>query len=256
MSTIQHVEAARLLPIIVRAAKNFDPLTYEMAAERLGRPKNNARMVAQVCDLLDAAAAYAGTPLLALVAVREKSGKINRKAWADRDYRELIVECSLRHKFTDADFAAIGVALKKLNGKSNRKAWDFIWDSLPKDEIIRRLTTDMSPNLLDAIDDIGTDLPDRFPVLVASYARDAKVRENVKVRANGKCEFCGEPGFLASDGKPYLECHHIVALAKEGADRMTNVIALCPNDHREAHFGKRRDALEKEMTKIVRSLQG
>jgi hypothetical protein len=36
---------------------------------------------------------------------------------------------------------------------------------------------------------------------------------------------------------------------------MTNVIALCANDHREAHFGKRRRELEKEMIKKVRRLQ-
>jgi hypothetical protein len=61
----------------------------------------------------------------------------------------------------------------------------------------------------------------------------------VKLRANGKCEFCGEPGFISTKGTPYLECHHIIALANDGADRMTNVIALCPKDHREAHFGER-----------------
>jgi hypothetical protein len=33
---------------------------------------------------------------------------------------------------------------------------------------------------------------------------------------------------------------------------MTNVIALCPGDHREAHFGERRAELEKAMIlKIV-----
>ena len=31
------------------------------------------------------------------------------------------------------------------------------------------------------------------------------------------------------------------------ADRMTNVIAICPRDHREAHFGKRRAKIEVEM---------
>jgi 5-methylcytosine-specific restriction protein A len=66
-------------------------------------------------------------------------------------------------------------------------------------------------------------------------------------RANGKCELCGELGFKQSNGKHYLENHHIIALANEGSDRMTNVIALCPNHHREAHFGERGEELEKEM---------
>jgi hypothetical protein len=47
-------------------------LTYQTAGQALGRdPVNNSRMVAQVCDLLDAVAALAGVPLLALVMVRE-----------------------------------------------------------------------------------------------------------------------------------------------------------------------------------------
>jgi 5-methylcytosine-specific restriction endonuclease McrA len=84
-----------------------------------------------------------------------------------------------------------------------------------------------------------------------AYARDPKIREAVKIRAAGKCEYCGQPGFICSDGTAYLECHHIIALANDGQDRMTNVIALCPGDHREAHFGKRRDELEKEMVRKV-----
>ena len=47
----------------------------------MGRPIDHARAVAQMCDLLDAAAALAGTPLLALVAVKDARGKINPKAW-------------------------------------------------------------------------------------------------------------------------------------------------------------------------------
>jgi hypothetical protein len=51
---------------------------------------------------------------------------------------------------------------------------------------------------------------------------------------------------------PYLECHHILALAKDGADKMTNVIAICALDHREAHFGKKRAKMEAEMIAKVK----
>jgi len=37
---------------------------------------------------------------------------------------------------------------------------------------------------------------------------------------------------------------------------MTNVIALCPKHHREAHFGERRAELEKEMMQKVMILEG
>jgi hypothetical protein len=36
---------------------------------------------------------------------------------------------------------------------------------------------------------------------------------------------------------------------------MTNVIALCPRDHREAHFGERRTEIEKEMINKVKIAQ-
>lgn len=108
----------------------------------------------------------------------------------------------------------------------------------------------------DALDDIGSDAPDRRNKVVGTYSRDQKIRKKVKSRAKGKCEFCGEPGFICTDGTPYLECHHIIALAKDGADRMTNVIALCPKDHREAHFGKRGGELEKKMIRKVKIIEG
>jgi 5-methylcytosine-specific restriction protein A len=75
------------------------------------------------------------------------------------------------------------------------------------------------------------------------FVRDPKVREAVLRRACGRCEHCGEPGFRRADGAIYLETHHIVPLHEEGPDRVDNVIALCPNDHREAHYGEAAAAL-------------
>ncbi len=99
----------------------------------------------------------------------------------------------------------------------------------------------------DAIDDIGTDHPDTRSHIVVSYSRDPAIRQQVMKRAKGYCEYCNKPGFARANDELYLESHHIIALASDGADRMTNVIALCPNDHREAHFGKRQSELENEM---------
>jgi len=123
------------------------------------------------------------------------------------------------------------------------------WDKLaPEDqEAENTLEHKLYTMSMNAIDDLGTDTPDRSLSKKWSYTRDKKVRDAVRRRAKGKCEFCGKPGFMEQSGKPYLETHHVIALAKEGADRLTNDIALCPNDHREAHFGKRCAAIEAEM---------
>jgi hypothetical protein len=125
--SVLYDEARRLLPIVVDAAASHRYLTYQSAAEELGRPKNHARMVAQVCDLLDAAAALADIPLLALVTVLEADLHVNRRAWTSEDnepwIREAIIKRSQQHTFTKADFNAIAAALERLEGKSNRAAW-------------------------------------------------------------------------------------------------------------------------------------
>ena len=254
MSQLQHTEAKRLVEILSDVVPN-QMLTYTTAAEALGRdPRNNSRMVAQCCDLLDAAAALAGVPLLALFWVREKSGKINHKAWNDvgDDLREAIISLSQRHTFTSADFTAIKRALKALAGRGNRKAWEWIHKNEADKDFWKLVSR--QPNSApedDAIEDLGSDRPGSVPTLAKRYLRDPRVRAAVIERAQGKCEFCGQSGFVCANGMPYLESHHIIALADDGADRMTNVIALCPGDHREAHFGKRRNKLEKEMIRIV-----
>lgn len=265
MATIQHEGARKLLHIISSAAKTDRLLTYKSAAELLGRipPEKHSRAVAQMCDLLDAAATLAGGPLLALFQVRINSGDINPKAWRqDTELRKAIIEKSKRHHFTAADFKAISLALKELDGLGNKSAWKYVYARIPDAERRRRLASPDPVVNTDAINDIGTDAdigtdtPDRANVSGLVYARDPRIRASVMKRAKGNCEYCAKLGFKKSEGGRYLECHHIIALADEGKDRMTNVIALCPNDHREAHFGERGDELEKEMIEKVKALQG
>ncbi|WAG20214.1 HNH endonuclease [Burkholderia gladioli] len=71
------------------------------------------------------------------------------------------------------------------------------------------------------------------------FLRNADVVAEVLHRANGACERCKNPApFLRKkDGSPYLEVHHVQQLANDGEDTVDNAIALCPNCHREMHFG-------------------
>ncbi len=77
------------------------------------------------------------------------------------------------------------------------------------------------------------------------YPRSREVREQALRRAKGCCEYCGTKGFITKAGSIYLESHHIVPLSEGGVDDVTNVIALCPNHHREAHFSKNVSELRK-----------
>ena len=81
--------------------------------------------------------------------------------------------------------------------------------------------------------------PKQVNVLSIAYIRNPDVVVEVLLRANGVCERCNKkaPFIKASSGQPYLEVHHIIRLADGGNDTVENAIALCPNCHREAHFG-------------------
>lgn len=76
-----------------------------------------------------------------------------------------------------------------------------------------------------------------------AYARSALVRSLVLARAQGCCEYCGAKGFETASGSIYLETHHVVPLCEGGKDSTHNVAALCPEHHRQAHYGKGRDLI-------------
>ncbi|WP_339724127.1 HNH endonuclease [uncultured Paraglaciecola sp.] len=85
--------------------------------------------------------------------------------------------------------------------------------------------------------------PEKIESTSFVYPRSKAVRDQVLFRAKGSCEHCGEKGFRTNSGALYLESHHIIPLSEEGIDHISNVIALCPNHHREAHFSENASAL-------------
>jgi len=84
--------------------------------------------------------------------------------------------------------------------------------------------------------------------------RSAAVRANVLTRSQGRCEFCARPGFLTAAGAIYLETHHVVPLAEDGPDHESNVVALCPEDHRRAHYGAERLAIAGQLCELLGQL--
>lgn len=92
---------------------------------------------------------------------------------------------------------------------------------------------------------VGTDRPTQYIRDGKVYERLPEVRAHVLKRAAGRCELpeCNALGFLKESGELYLETHHARPLCEGGADTPDNVIALCPNHHREAHFGAKKAEL-------------
>lgn len=89
--------------------------------------------------------------------------------------------------------------------------------------------------------------PEQRDVSGQAYVRSSAVRSNVLLRAKGKCEWCGVSGFVMANGSIYIETHHVIPFSEGGFDIESNVAALCPNHHREAHHGKIRDEMGKEL---------
>ena len=82
-------------------------------------------------------------------------------------------------------------------------------------------------------------IPARVQVVSVGYRRNPDVIAAVLRRANGLCESCANraPFTRRSDDSPYLEVHHRVPLSEGGEDTLANAEGLCPNCHREAHYG-------------------
>ncbi|MFW6145587.1 MAG: HNH endonuclease [bacterium] len=81
--------------------------------------------------------------------------------------------------------------------------------------------------------------PVQKEVTITVFLRNPDVIAEVMERSEGICEMCKRqaPFKRRKDGTPYLEVHHLVLLADGGEDTVQNGVAICPNCHREAHFG-------------------
>ena len=78
---------------------------------------------------------------------------------------------------------------------------------------------------------------------VGRQTRSAIIAQYALCRSRGICEGCKNTApFIRRNGTPYLEIHHIEALAEGGSDHPMNVAAVCPNCHTRVTHGK--DAYE------------
>lgn len=83
-------------------------------------------------------------------------------------------------------------------------------------------------------------MPRAIRAITKAYIRNPDVVAEVLFRAEGVCGQCGHfaPFLRKTDDSPFLEIHHKIPLSEGGEDTVENAVALCPNCHREAHYGK------------------
>lgn len=79
---------------------------------------------------------------------------------------------------------------------------------------------------------------------ISSYIERGTIAKKVKQLNNYKCQICEAQGknpysFKKPDGTYYIEAHHVeqVSSKKEGILSIANIITVCPNHHRELHYG-------------------
>ncbi|BBF70271.1 HNH endonuclease [Sphingomonas bisphenolicum] len=154
----------------------------------------------------------------------------------DRDGREtnLVIKRILGTPVHDRDveqrLESYCLSLGVLLNKHKHSFWRI--------DTVKRFVAPASSAINDIVqNEIGNSDPEYRERMAGQYVRDPKVRAAVLRRADGVCEACGQPGFLKPDGSRYLEGHHVIKLSEQGPDQPHNVIALCANDHRRAHFG-------------------
>lgn len=86
--------------------------------------------------------------------------------------------------------------------------------------------------------------------------RSRYVKAYAILRADGVCELCKTPApFISENGIPFLEVHHIFRLADDGPDLPENVAALCPNCHRESHFGKNKEIIKNLLKTEIQNIK-
>jgi 5-methylcytosine-specific restriction protein A len=103
----------------------------------------------------------------------------------------------------------------------------------------------------------GSQTPSRTLREVTAYQRDSGIKAWVLKAAKGACECCkGAAPFACADGQPYLEVHHLLRLAEGGSDTVSNAVALCPNCHRNFHYGSNaKDLLTSVYSQISRLIK-
>lgn len=88
-----------------------------------------------------------------------------------------------------------------------------------------------------------------------TFYRSQALKLYVVARSHGRCEGCGEPAPFSTKSGPYLECHHVHRLADGGPDHPRNVVALCPNCHRRAHYAQDAVAFNKQLINVAEKVE-
>lgn len=79
--------------------------------------------------------------------------------------------------------------------------------------------------------------PQRRAAIRMEYRRDRSRARHVQERQGYRCFNCDTmTTWQTQDGHPYLETHHVAWLSQGGLDVISNLVGLCAECHRRAHY--------------------
>jgi 5-methylcytosine-specific restriction endonuclease McrA len=170
-----------------------------------------------------------------------KSRKIYNKGHIERDALIKFENNLLSSAATNREELA---TLIKAEGDNSQKVGIKIDRYETVDAYYQTLEEEIHQSKLDALTrkkrlKVASKKPDTLEIIHRIFKRNSDVIAEVLERAKGTCEYCEKaaPFIRKSDKTPFLEVHHKIPLAKGGEDTVENAVALCPNCHREMHYG-------------------
>lgn len=176
--------------------------------------------------------AYGQKPVFYNTAVWQLGRRVHKKTgcplYLVKNYKYWTIPCLGRN----AGLARAGGFEWKL-----RDELSVALDALEEEKRGKEARTMALSSLLEIAKRYESEHPRSEETIVRRIHRNPYISEYAKRRAKGYCQLCGNPApFSDSDGKPYLETHHIMWLSRGGSDTLDNVAALCPNCHRKMHI--------------------
>ncbi|MTI15572.1 HNH endonuclease [Sansalvadorimonas verongulae] len=126
---------------------------------------------------------------------------------------------------------------------------EVVKNYIPKSEkeLRKKSLSDLRVSALEKADNV----PSVKEKLAQTYYRSQAIKLYSIKRSNGFCEACNDPAPFLTRSGPFLECHHLHRISDGGPDHPENVIALCPNCHRKAHYSIDSKEFSKKLKSIV-----
>jgi|GEM_PF-1019080 len=163
--------------------------------------------------------------------------KASSKKFLEYSIKKTTIRSNMKNAHSTGTIAYLN---KYLNRNLDNPQYNLLDNEVSKNELqekkqIKKLSTQKLENIVKK----QVTSYQKREVTRVEYTRNVYLSEYVKRLANGICQDCKQPApfITKSTQEPYLETHHIIPLAEGGEDSIDNMVALCPNCHRERHYG-------------------